>query len=237
MQDHRIARERAPGTTNLASLSEARYFTSDMKMLPGVHLPLRSMLVTTAKDTLLVSPVGTGDEMSAVGEREVTLVAPSLLHSKHIGTARTALNTTSLWGPRGFAEKHPELGPVKTFDVDAWPHAATLPYVVIGGAPRRNEVVFFHRATRTIYTADLVFNVRKPTGVLSPLAFRAMGIHKRFAVARPWKLWIKDSAAFKRSIDAVLAWDFDRIAMAHGEILEANGRDRLIAALRERDLL
>ncbi len=237
MQDHRIARERPPGATNLASLSEARYFTSDLKMLPGVHLPLRSMLVTSGSDTLLVSPVGTGDELSAVGAREVTLVAPSLLHSKHIGTARAALTTTSLWGPRGFAEKHPELGPVNTFDVDPWPHAATLPYVVIGGVPLRNEVVFFHRATRTIYTADLVFNIRESAGLLSPLAFRVMGIHQRFAIARMWKLWIKDHAAFKRSIEAVLAWDFDRIAMAHGEILEMNARDRLIGALRERDLL
>jgi hypothetical protein len=56
-------------------------------------------------------------------------------------------------------------------------------------------------------------------------------------MARMWKLWVKDRAAFERSIEAVLAWDFDRIAMAHGEILETNARDRLIGALRERDLL
>jgi hypothetical protein len=35
----------------------------------------------------------------------------------------------------------------------------------------------------------------------------------------------------------VLAWNFDRVVMAHGDIVEAGGRRMFIDALRERDLL
>ena len=64
-----------------------------------------------------------------------------------------------------------------------------------------------------------------------------MGIYKRFAMASMWKRWVTDRAAFRQSIEQVLAWDFDRIAMGHGDLVTENGRAMLIAALRERDLL
>ena len=151
-------------------------------------------------------------------------------------TCRCARCSAELWGPPGLADNVPELAPIKVFGQDPWPHDAEVAVEVIGGAPRRNEVVFFHRPTRTLYTADLVFNIHTPAGLLSPLTFRAMGIYKRFAVARMWKRWVEDRAAFDRSIARVLAWDFDRIAMAHGEIVTSDGRQALIDALRERDL-
>jgi glyoxylase-like metal-dependent hydrolase (beta-lactamase superfamily II) len=126
---------------------------------------------------------------------------------------------------------------VRVFGRDPWPHEPELAALVIEGAPKRNEVVFFHRATRTLYTADLVFNIHRHAGLLTPLTFRAMGIYKRFAVAKMWNHWIKDRAAFDRSIERMLAWDFDRIVMAHGDIVETGGRRMLIDALRERKLL
>ena len=64
-----------------------------------------------------------------------------------------------------------------------------------------------------------------------------MGVHKRFGMMRPWKYWVDDRAAFARSIDHLQSWDFDRIAMAHVEIVSEHGKTMLIDALRERDLL
>ena len=64
---------------------------------------------------------------------------------------------------------------MKTFGEDRWPYYEDLPYHAIAGAPKRNEIVFFHAATRTLYTADLVFNIREPQGLLAPIAFRDDG--------------------------------------------------------------
>ena len=46
----------------------------------------------------------------------------------------------------------------------------------------------------------------------------------------------RDRPAFLRSIDAVLAWDFDRIAMGHGELVTKNAKQMFVEALREREL-
>jgi hypothetical protein len=79
--------------------------------------------------------------------------------------------------------------------------------------------------------------MRHTHGLLAPLAMRLMGVHERFGAPRMWKHWVTDRAAFTRSIDHILSWDFDRIVMAHGDIIEDHGRERFEIALRELNLL
>lgn len=213
------------------------YFESTLSVLPGLNLPLRSMLVGGEGRQFLISPVGTADEARQVTSEPLLVLAPSLLHHVHVQQAIERYRPVALWGPPGFAEKKPELGPVHTFGVDPWPHGEQLAFTVVEGAPRRNEVVFFHPASRTIYTADLVFNIHHADGWLSALALRMMGIYRRFASARMWKHWVTDRAAFSRSIDQILSWDFDRIVMSHGTPIEGAARERLEIALRELGLL
>jgi hypothetical protein len=231
----------APSTaaldTRQGNASRSRYFDSTLKTLPGVTLPLRSMLITGKGQQILVSPVGTSDEASAIGTEPLTLVAPSLLHHLHVPAAVERFRPVALWGPPGLPEKLPALGPIRVLGVDPWPHADQLEFVVIEGAPKRNEVVFFHRASRTIYTADLALNIREPAGFLTSLGLRLMGVYRRFGAAKLWRSWVTNRAAFTRSIEAVLAWDFDRIVVAHGEVLESNAREQLEISLRELGLL
>lgn len=210
------------------------YFEGSLHLLPGVHVPLRSMFVPLRG--VLISPVGTEPER-AVMPQVRTLVAPSLLHHLHLAQARTEAPDAELWGPPGLPEKLDDLGPIRVFGRDAWPHDGELAVQLVEGAPKRNEVVLLHRPTRTLYTADLVFNIHEPSGLLTPLTFRAMGIYKRFAMARMWKRWVEDRAAFERSLERILAWDFDRIVMAHGEIVTSDGRRLLLEALKERGFL
>jgi len=217
--------------------SQARYFDSELRMLPGLTIPLRSMFIESVADSILISPVGTPEEVAVIGNELTTLVAPSLLHHRHLIGAIDALAPRELWGPRGLVEKRPEFAGAKILGQDPWTHEDTLPFVVVEGAPARNEVVFFHPPSRTIYTADLVFSIQRPQGLLAPVALRALGVYKRFGVARMWSRWIEDLPAFRRSIDKILDWDFDRIAMAHGDLVNEGGKKKLILALQERNLL
>jgi hypothetical protein len=217
--------------------SRASYFESSLHMLPGMNLPLRSMLVAGDGRQFLISPVGTADEASQIGSDPLLLLAPSLLHHVHLPRAIERYRPVALWGPPGFAEKKPELGPVHTFGVDPWSYDDQLAFTVVEGAPRRNEVVFFHRASRTIYTADLLLNLQQPTGWLSSIALRVMGVHGRLAPVKLWKHWVTDRAAFSRSIEHILAWDFERIVMAHGTPVEDNAHERFEIALRELNLI
>jgi hypothetical protein len=217
--------------------SHLEYFDSTLRLLPGVTIPLRALMVSNGERQILISPVGTSEEQARVDTAPLTVVAPSLLHHLHLETAIERYRPVGLWGPPGLAEKYPDLGPVHVLGEDPWPHADQLEFVIVEGAPKRNEVVFFHPASRTIYTADLFFNIRKPQGFLTPLTFRLMGIHRRFAAAKMWRFWVTDRTAFARSIDQILAWDFQRIVVAHGEVITQDARGHFVAALRELELI
>jgi hypothetical protein len=51
----------------------------------------------------------------------------------------------------------------------------------------------------------------------------------RFGPSKLDPLLIRDRAAARASLERILAWDFDRVIVAHGEILESGGREALRA--------
>jgi len=228
--------------------SRTYYFDSKTWLFPGVTLPLRSMLVVTGEqEEILISPVCTPEEALQVGA-PLTLVSPSAFHHRHhrraghhhnFAVAIERYRPLAVWGPPGLAEDLQELnalefvGPVHVFGIDAWPYSDQLEFVVVEGAPQHGEVVFFHRTSRTIYTADLFFNIQDPEGFLASLVFRWMGIYRRFAIPKIWHRWVTDRAAFARSIDQILGWDFDRIVVAHGDVVDQDARALVETALRE----
>jgi hypothetical protein len=44
------------------------------------------------------------------------------------------------------------------------------------------------------------------------------------------RLLVRDRAAARRSLERILAWDFERVVVAHGAVLESGGREALRAA-------
>jgi hypothetical protein len=48
---------------------------------------------------------------------------------------------------------------------------------------------------------------------------------------------IKNKMDFRDSIKKVLAWDFEKIAMAHGELLPTEAKPQFLRALEERRLI
>lgn len=208
------------------------YFEHDM-FLPGrVHFRGRSTVVRLEDGDLWVhSPNPIGDEIA----RELAelgpvrhLVAPNALHHLHLSAAAARYPDAEVWGAPGVAAKVPALSLTSELGPDApEPWAGEIDQVFVAGAPWMSEVVFFHRASRTLVVTDLVFNVHGARG-LSPLVFRMVGAWKRLAQSRLLRTQVKDRAAFAEGARQILAWDFEAVLMAHGEPVvgvDAEGRD------------
>jgi hypothetical protein len=45
------------------------------------------------------------------------------------------------------------------------------------------------------------------------------------------RLMVRDRVAARMAAERILDWDFDRVIVAHGEVLERGGRDALRDAL------
>jgi hypothetical protein len=159
------------------------------------------------------------------------LVAPNLLHHMFLRDSIAAYPQARVFAAPGLREK---LGDVRIDEVlsdeapDLW--AGDLDQIAVTGAPSLNEVVFLHRASRTLLCLDLCFNVRESPSFPTRLMMRVNGAYGRFGPSRIFRYAVmKDRRAMRASVDRMLAWDFERVTVAHGEILESGGREALRA--------
>src|SRR5690606_28854100 len=97
------------------------------------------------------------------------------------------------------------------------------------GQPYLDEVVFLDRPSRTLIVADLCAEVGDEWPPGSRLLARLGGIRGRHAPPRDVRLLFRfgDRAAAGRSLARVLGWDFDRLVLAHGRLVEAGARPLL----------
>ncbi len=96
------------------------------------------------------------------------------------------------------------------------------------GLPIFNEVIFLHRATRTLIVTDLVFNVYEADGVLAPVLMRLNGMWKRFGPSRALRVMMsRNRERAKEDLKRIQQWNYDRVIMAHGRVLESGGREAM----------
>jgi hypothetical protein len=93
------------------------------------------------------------------------------------------------------------------------------------------EVVFLHRPSRTLIVTDLLFNITEPKGWQSKLAFTVAGVRGKFAQSRLVRMVTKDRSAAREACRKILAEDFTRVIVTHGEIVNEDARARMESGL------
>ena len=191
--------------------------------LPGPKLLLHSPIAATAE---LVS------EVKALGP-VAYLVAPNRFHHLFVGQWQQAFPEASVYAAPGLDTKRPDLeiaGELSDEPEPGW--AETLDQVLVGGFPLANEVVFFHRPSATLIATDLAFNIGASSPPLTRLVFRLGGGFGRLSPTLLERLFVRDRSAFRHSLERILAWPFDRVVVAHGEVSEEGGREELTRGYR-----
>lgn len=152
-------------------------------------------------------------------------VAPNLLHHLYQAPYQTAYPDSRLWAPPGLAAKRPDL----RIDHDT---AAPVPAewggvverIPVAGNTVLSETVYFHRPSRSLLVSDLLLHV----GPWDHWSVRLYARLNRFygvpGLSFGLKSFFRDRKAARRSIDAILDWDFRRLILAHGPILEQDAR-------------
>ena len=206
---------------------------NDVFLPGGVHFPGRMTVIRLSDGGLLLcSPVPIDDPLQAALEglgpvRHV--VAPNLFHDLFVKAAAERFPDATVHVAAGLPERLPGLRVDAILDGSAWPD--DLDAVTIGGVPRLTETVLLHKASRTLVVTDLVFNLHAYRGWMTDVVLWAVGARKRLARSRSMRLMTRDAGAAAESARHILALDFDRLVMAHGDIVHTGGRDALAAAL------
>lgn len=95
---------------------------------------------------------------------------------------------------------------------------------LIGGMPKLQEVVFLHQASGTLILTDLAFHIRHSDSWFTRLFMRLNGAYGHFGPSRIFRTLVRDRTALRSSLMHLQGWDFDRVIVTHGEILDQGGK-------------
>jgi hypothetical protein len=196
----------------------------------GVALTTRMTVIRLADGALIVhSPVRVSEELrtgaASIG-RVRFILAPNRFHHLFVSDWQIAYPEAQTLCAPGLDTKRADL----KFDAtlgDVPPTAWTdeVAQAFMPAFPPLNEVVFFHRRTRTVIFTDLLFNIVRHDSAYARFLLRLDGAFQGPAIPRSFRLLLRrrrsECAAF---LDRLLSWDFDRVILAHGDIIDRDAK-------------
>ena len=200
----------------------------DHRMM-GLHLGTRmSVLRLPDGSILLYSPIDLTEELreevDALG-RVSHVVMPNAFHHLYAGPWIEAYPEATTHGPASLRDKRPDLRIDQT--LSATPHpdweGSLIPHPIDGCL--LEETVFVHPATRTVVSVDLTENFPSCDHFFTRQYLRVNGALGKVGWPRVLRPVYRDRRAARRSIDALLEHDFERVVIAHGDIIETGGPD------------
>lgn len=168
------------------------------------------------------------------------LVAPNLFHYLYLSHCQQIHPQAVTIAPPGLASKQPNLKIDKILTLDRTELDTELEYVLFAGfrvfVPPKiavvNEVVFYHPSSKTLIITDSAFNFDRSFPLVTQLAARVIGSYKVLKPSWLEKIAIQDKHLLRKSIERILTWDFQRIIMAHGQIVDSDAKQQLSAGYR-----
>lgn len=196
----------------------------------GVETGTRMTLVQLGDGGLFVHcPVAldaaTREAVDALGPVRA-VVAPSLYHHLYVGDWMGAYPDALFWACPGLERKRSDLEfdgvlgdvahPAWAGDIDQASFTARF----------EHEIVFFHNKTRTFICADALLNLSAHPSRTTRAAARLMG---NSAPGKGYLEYIavRDRKLARRQVDHILEWNVDGVVLAHGGLIEHNGREAI----------
>ena len=199
----------------------------------GAKFLSRMTVIRLSSEALLIhSPchidAETKEQIDALGQVHF-IVAPGNFHYLHVPSCQEAYPDAEVHICPGIELKAPEL----KFDwflsdraPEAW--AQDLEQCLVRGNKLMWEVTFFHKASKTLILVDLLenFTDRTPgTNFYLRASFKLFRMWNRPRPAPEYRMSWKHKAAAKKSMERILSWDFDKVILAHGDLIEKNARE------------
>jgi hypothetical protein len=213
---------------------------------PGgsVPVPTRMVVVRLASGGLFLwSPTepdeGLRKEIDALGPVR-HLVSPNKLHYVHVCAWKRAYPEATTWASPGVRERAASRRAEVCFErnlsdgpEEAW--RGDLDQLIFRGSRFMEEVVFFHRKTRTLILADYIENFEADkVGFFYAWMVRLGGVVDPDGKAPPEVrlTFLGRKKEGRASLEKMIAWRPEKVIMAHGRPYERDGTAELRRAFR-----
>lgn len=190
----------------------------------GMAIGTRMTIVKLGGGLFVHSPVPLAPIRAEVDALGVVrhIVCPNLFHHVFAGEWARAYPDAKLYGPEALHHKRRDLAFAGTLEQD-WGELVPVP---IEGTLLK-ETVFVHPKSRTLVTSDLTENFPTMDDFVTRQYLRLNGTLGKIGWPRVLRVAYRDKAKAKASIARVLEHDFDRLILAHGEIVETGAKDAI----------
>jgi len=170
------------------------------------------------------------EKLINIGEIK-TLICPSLMHNLFIMKWKKKNPNATLFSP----SKAKNVSPDVTFDNSSTKDINQLfnnelICIPIEGMPMLQEYAFIHKASNTLILTDLAFNFGNEMTGWPRFFVRLYGAHNKFSPTITIRALIKDKRAFGKSLANILSYNFDRIIVSHGHVIEKDGKKVMLEA-------
>jgi Domain of unknown function (DUF4336) len=204
----------------------------------GFPYPTRMAVARLSDDSVWVwSPIALApelaEEVQSIGPVR-HIVSPNKLHHLSLKAWADRWPDARLHAPPGLARKEPALH----FDSElgdnpdpAW--SADIDQVVFHGSFAMTEVVFFHRASRTAIIGDLIqrFSDADISGWKKAVMRLDDLVGEHGSTPREWRASFLDRGAARSALQRVLAWNPERLLIAHGSCAKTGATEIIKEAL------
>jgi len=159
-----------------------------------------------------------------------SIVAPGTYHYFFVSDCKEAFPEAEVFICPGLEAKLPQLEfdwilgdrPSPTWETD-------LEQCLIRGNRMIWEVAFLHRPSKTLILVDLIENITDKTpGTNWALRFWWKAVFRMWNHPKPapeYQLGWKDKEAARKSLKKILDWDFERVIIAHGDLIETDAKE------------
>jgi len=202
----------------------------------GVETGTKMTIVKLSNGDLFVhSPVVLDESARAgieeLGGRVAALVAPTLFHHLFIGEWAKAFPKATLSCCPGLQKKRADVAWTRVLDKDDQPGdewKGEMEQVCFTARSMENEVIFFHKKSKTIVSSDFMFNLSThPSGLTRAVAWLIGNRDGRPGTTLLERVMIRKRDEAKEQVARIAAWNPDRIVLAHGDNVYSNAKEHI----------
>lgn len=208
----------------IRQLAEGLHVLDRPQSFLGLELGARMSILQLEGGVLVHSPVDVDPALILHLGTLRWALAPNLFHHLYLG--RWIEAGASGLAPPGLAKKRPELKLAQLIDQACEPFGPQVRLIPLKCFAMTQEVALLHRPSRSLIVTDLLFNLSKEMPFATRAAFTCLWAHPGCKTSLLERVGM-DRGVARQEIAALLELDFDRLIMAHGDVVETGGKEAL----------
>ena len=164
-------------------------------------------------------------QLDEFGEVSI-IVCPNKLHHLYINSYVDNYPNAKIYAAPGLEKKRKDIqfnGTLLDEPNEEWHEE--IDQMVFRGCFFMKEIFFFHKETKTLIATDFIQSIHPYHNLFERLMGRIGGIYNNPSPPRDLRLMMRlDRQTTKQSVERVKQWNFDKIIIAHGQLITRDAK-------------